>query len=112
MIKSCDSSEHFMQKVSIGFFRSLTILKQQGKELQLCSCLDHSSKEHESSSAKTFYHWTTKDPARAFLYIGTSDYTPSIKSTTSLQLLRPGCKLGALEQCDRVNPWALGLKGP
>lgn len=66
------------------------------KIMQLCSCLDQSSKEDESSSAKTFYHWTPKDPARAFLYVGTSDHTPSIKFTTSLQLLRPGCNLGPL----------------
>lgn len=66
------------------------------KIMQLCSCLDQSSKEDESSSAKTFYHWTPKDPARAFLYIGTSAHTPSIKFTTSLQLLRPGCNLGPL----------------
>lgn len=83
------------------------------KIMQLCSCLDHSSKEDESSSAKTFYHWTPKDPARAFLYVlHSSDHTPSIKFTTSLQLLRPGCNLGALEQRDRATPCALGLKGP
>lgn len=84
------------------------------KIMQVCSCLDHSSKENESSSAKTFsfYHWVPKDPAKAFLYIGTSDHTPSVKFTTSFQLLRPGCNLGALEQCDRVTPWALALNGP
>lgn len=68
------------------------------KIMQLCSCLDHSSKEDDSSSAKTFsfYHWTPKHPARGFPYIGTSDHTPSVKFTTSLQLLRPGCSLGPL----------------
>lgn len=82
--------------------------------MQLCSCLDHSSKEDESfcKNLVSFYLWTPKDTARAFLYTGTSDHTPSVKFTTSLQLLRPGCKLGALEQVYRVTPWALGLKGP
>lgn len=84
----------------VFFYLSPSCNSRLKKIMQLCSCLDQSSKEDESPSAKafSFYYWTPKDPARAFPYIGTSDNTPSVKSTTSLQLLRPGCNLGPLSK--------------
>lgn len=82
--------------------------------MQLCSCLDHSSKEDESFSAKIWFLSTTGHPRIQLgpFFTLVLLITASVKFTTSLQLLRPGCNLGALEQADRVTPWDLGLKGP
>lgn len=99
------------------FILSLTILQQQVEENNAVMQLSRPQQKrgmmnHPLKKLFSFYHWTPKDTARALLYIGTSDLTPSVKFTASLQLLRPGCNLGALEQVDKVTPWDLGLKGP
>lgn len=111
--KSCDSSEHFIQKVPIGFCPSASCNSRRKKIMQLCSYLDHSNKEDESSSAKTWFPSTTGHPRIQLEPFFTLVLLTTLHlSNLPLQLLRLGCNLGALEQCDRVTPWALDLKGP
>lgn len=77
--------------------------------MQLCSCLDHSSKEDESSSAKTWFLSTTGHPRIQLELFFTLVLLITVHlSNSPLQLLRPGCNLGALEQRHRnsLGPWS------
>lgn len=82
------------------------------KIMQLCSCLDQSSKEDESSSAKTFYHWTPKDPARAFMLVLliTLHLSNSPLHSSSWDLAATWAPW-AMWQSNSLGPWSQGTLG-
>lgn len=114
MTESCDSSEHFIQKVPIGFCPSPPCSSRRKKIMQLCSCLDHSSEEDESSSAKTWFPSTTGHPRiqpEPFFtfWSGTSDHTPSVKFTTPAP--ETWLQLGGPWTMWQSNSWSQGTLG-